>query len=96
MAARPVKQKAFEDLELLAAVVKHKQTFYASAWAQYPLAVPGTFKLAPEARIQTLRRDYREMAVMIFGEPAPFEQIIEKLAELEKELNALRKKTGGE
>ena len=33
------------------------------------------------------------MAVMIFGEPPPFEQIIEKLAELEKELNALRKKT---
>ncbi len=94
MAARPVKQEAFEDLELLAAVVKHKQTFYASAWAQYPLAVPGTFKLAPpEARIQTLRRDYREMAVMIFGEPPPFEQIIEKLAVLEKELNALRKKT---
>jgi hypothetical protein len=94
MAASPVKQQAFEDLELLAAVVKHKQTFYASAWAQYPLAVPGTFKLAPaEARIQTLRRDYREMAVMIFGEPPPFEQIIEKLAVLEKELNALRKKT---
>jgi hypothetical protein len=97
MAARPVKQEAFEDLDLLAAVVKHKQTFYASAWAQYPLAVPGTFKLAPpEARIQTLRRDYRDMAVMIFGEPPPFEQIMEKLAVLEKELNALRKKTGGE
>ncbi len=94
MAARSVKQEAFADLELLAAVVKHKQTFYASAWSQYPLAVPGTFKLAPpEARIPALRRDYREMAVMIFGEPPPFEQIIEKLAELEKELNALRKKT---
>jgi hypothetical protein len=94
MAARSVKQEAFADLNLLAAVVKHKQTFYASGWAQYPLAVPGTFKLAPpEARIQTLRRDYREMAVMIFGEPPPFEQIIEKLTVLEKELNALRKKT---
>ena len=31
MAALSVKQEAFEDLELLAAVVKHKQTFYASA-----------------------------------------------------------------
>ena len=94
MAARSVKQEAFADLNLLAAVVKHKQTFYASGWAQYPLAVPGTFRLAPpKSRIQALRQDYREMAVMIFGEPPPFEQIIEKLAELEKELNALRKKT---
>lgn len=42
MVARPVKQEAFGDLDLLAAVVKHKQTFYASAWAKYPLAVPGT------------------------------------------------------
>ena len=93
MAGRSVKQEAFEDLDLLAAVVKHKQTFYASAWAQYPLAVPGTFRLAPpESRIQALRQDYREMAVMIFGEPPPFEQIVEKLAALEKELNVLQKK----
>ncbi len=94
MAARSVKQEAFEDLDLLAAVVKHKQTFYASAWAQYPLAVPGTFKLAPpELRIQALRQDYRAMAVMIFGEPPLFEQIIEKLTVLERELNALPRKT---
>jgi hypothetical protein len=91
MAARPVKQEAFADLDLLAAVVKHKQTFYASAWARYPLAVPGTFKLAPpEFRIPALRKDYREMAVMIFGEPPPFERIVEELAVLEKELDALR------
>jgi hypothetical protein len=93
MAARPVKQEAFEDLDLLAAVVKHKQTFYASGWAQYPLAVPGTFRLAPpESRIQVLRQDYREMAVMIFGEPPPFDQIIQSLTTLEQEINALQEK----
>jgi hypothetical protein len=96
MAARPVKQEAFGELDLLAAVVKHKQTFYASAWAQYPLAVPGTFKLAPAgSRIQALRQDYREMGVMIFGEPPPFDQIVETLAALEKELNALTKESQG-
>lgn len=91
MAARPVKQEAFTDLDLLAAVVKHKQTFYPSAWAHYPLAVPGTFRLAPpESRIQSLRQDYGEMAVMIFGEPPPFAQIIEALVVVENELNALK------
>jgi hypothetical protein len=94
MAARSVKQEAFEDLELLAAVVKHKRTFYASGWTQYPLAVPGTFRLAPpDSRIQALRQDYRDMAVMIFGEPPPFEHIVEKLAALESEINALQRKT---
>jgi len=59
-----------------------------------PFAVPATFRLAlPESRIQPLRQDYREMAVMIFGEPLPFEQIVEKLTALEKEFNALQKKT---
>ncbi len=58
MAAWPVKQEAFADLELLAAVVKHKQTFYASGWAKYPLAVPGTLRLAPsESRVQALRQE---------------------------------------
>jgi len=33
------------------------------------------------------------MAVMIFGEPPLFEQIIEKLTVLERELNALPRKT---
>lgn len=93
MAARSVAQEAFADLNLLAAVVKHKQTFYASGWAQYPLAVPGTFRLAPpKSRIQALRQDYREMAVMIFGEPPPFDQIIQSLTTLEEEINALQEK----
>jgi len=31
-------------------------------------------------KFTALRQDYRGMAVMIFGEPPPFEHIIEKLA----------------
>jgi hypothetical protein len=61
--------------------------------ARDPLAVPGTFKLTPpESRIQALRQEYRGMAVMIFGEPPPFEQIIETSVALENDLNALQKK----
>jgi hypothetical protein len=32
------------------------------------------------------------MAVMIFGEPPPFNQIIQSLTTLEEEINALHKK----
>ena len=90
MAAGPVKAEAFADLALLAAVIKHKQTFYPSAWAQYPLATPGTFRFRPhENRLPALRQDYRDMQVMIFGHPPRFEQILATLRELEDQLNAM-------
>ena len=42
-------------------VVRHKETFYPSAWARYDLAHPGTFRLVPPgARIAALERDYRK------------------------------------
>jgi hypothetical protein len=93
MAGGPVKAEAFADLALLAAVVRHKRIFYPSAWAQYPLASPGTFRLLPpETRLGALREDYRDMAVMIFGDAPRFDTIIETLAKLEKELNSLRQR----
>jgi hypothetical protein len=91
MAGGPIKAEAFADPALLAAVVKHKQTFYPSAWARYALASPGTFRLAPaEGRLAALRQDYRGMEPMIFGQPPRFEKIIGTLVELENELNSLK------
>jgi hypothetical protein len=89
MAQGAVKKEALDDLPLLSAVVRHKQIFYPSAWAQFPLAVPGTFRIVPpQARVKALRQDYREMGVMIFGEAPPFEKILEALLGLEAELNS--------
>jgi hypothetical protein len=45
------------------------------------------FVLPPEHRIQVLRQDYREMAVMIFGNAPSFEHIMKQLSSLEKEIN---------
>jgi hypothetical protein len=38
-------------------------------------------------RLAALERDYRNMGVMIFGEPPAFDSIIETLAALEKQIN---------
>jgi Nucleotidyl transferase AbiEii toxin, Type IV TA system len=90
MAAHPVKDEACRDLGLLAAVVKHKRTFYPSAWAQYSLAMPGALRLAPAAdRIPELRRDYQAMSVMIFGEPPSFDRLVEALVALENVINRM-------
>jgi hypothetical protein len=41
------------------------------------------------AGVSALRQDYRDMAMMIFGDPPRFENVIEKLTALEGEMNAL-------
>lgn len=88
LAQSPVKAEALADMELLAQVVRHKEAFYPSAWARYDLAHPGSLQLLPtEERLAALRQDYRDMAVMIFGQPPSFEHIIATLTALEREIN---------
>ena len=88
LAQGPIRTEALADMELLAQVVRHKETFYPSAWARYDLARPGTFRLVPpETRLAALARDYRNMATMIFGEPPTFDSIMATLTTLEHEIN---------
>lgn len=88
LANGPIRTEALSDIPLLAQVVRHKETFYPSGWARYDLAHPGTLRLVPrEERLAALERDYRNMGVMIFGEPPAFKSILETLAALEQEIN---------
>ncbi len=88
VAQGPIRAEALADLQLLAQVVRHKETFYPSGWARYDLARPGSLRLVPaKARLGDLARDYRNMAGMIFGEPPAFDTITEALAALEQQVN---------
>lgn len=88
MTQGPIFSEALADMKLLADVVKHKETFYPSAWARYDLARPGSIRFMPRKdRMAALQRDYRNMAVLIFGEPLAFNKIIEALTTLEEEVN---------
>ena len=82
-------QAAFADLDLLAQVAQHKATFFRSGWASYETARPGTLRLMPdEARLKDLRADYRAMAPMMFDQtPLSFDDILAKIAALEKMIN---------
>jgi hypothetical protein len=42
-----------------------------------------------EERLPALERDYRNMGVIIFGEPPAFNRIMEELASLEHEINRI-------
>ena len=91
MAQSEVKNEALADLDLLKSVVEFKQKFYPRSWAKYEEAVPGTLKLLPpEFRLDSLEKDYKAMQNMIFDKYISFEEIIDILSDLEKDINSKR------
>jgi hypothetical protein len=79
---------ALQDIDLLKRVTTHKDLFYHSNWAHYNIAKPGSFHLMPsEERLLALRKDYRDMSAMFFGDPPSFEDVLEWLSVLEKRIN---------
>ena len=83
-----IRTEALSDPDLLAQVVRHKERLYPSGWAHYELARPGSLRVVPkQERLPAMERDYRNMGVMIFGEPPAFDSIIKTLALLEQDIN---------
>ncbi|MBK9118329.1 MAG: nucleotidyl transferase AbiEii/AbiGii toxin family protein [Phycisphaerales bacterium] len=90
LALSAVRSAALRDLQLLADVVEFKQRFYPSSWARYEDAKPGTLRLVPaDERLAELRRDYRDMRQMLFGDVPEFDEIVVSLRELEATINRL-------
>ncbi len=84
-------RQALAKLDLLERVVTHKRLFFASAWASYETATPGTFHLLPpEDRMPTLRNDYGQMRAMIFGVYPSWDEILDGLRTLESQINHQR------
>ena len=89
-----VKESSLSNLDLLAKVVAFKSRFYYSRYAQFQDAKPGTFKLIPNKNcLDELKRDYKQMEVMIFGDRPTFDEIITCLKGLEDEINSLQSDT---
>jgi hypothetical protein len=92
MADSPVKDAALADLVLLEDVVAFKQRFYPRGWAQYDQAKPGTFRLVPLRHVlAAVEKDYVQMRNMIFGRYPSFDEIMETLQMLEREINDLQR-----
>ena len=88
MAETPIKSRALERFDLLEHVVAFKKRFYPRGWADYDAAKPGTLKLLPSNEIEkTLRKDYKDMRTMIYGNYPDFDAILETLKNIENEIN---------
>lgn len=69
---------------------RHAQMFFNSVALDLKNAHPGSFSLIPSDEMQPiLKRDYKAMEGMIFGEIPDFSEIINKITYLEHEINIL-------
>ena len=88
LAVHPIAALAIRQHDLRDRVVMWKSRFFSSGWARYDLAQPPTFKLVPPGDRETaLGRDYEAMRDMYFAEPVPFDQILARLATVERQIN---------
>jgi hypothetical protein len=82
--------RAARNADLLVAVARFKNVFFYSGRARYDLAKPGTLRLMfPAHRRETIAADYREMQPMLFGNVLSFDEVCERITELEAQVNGL-------
>lgn len=81
--------RALKNRKLGADCVAHARMFFNRPDFDLATAIAPTFSICPEGDMRDdLRRDYRAMAGMIFGEAPEFDAIIAGIADLETALNA--------
>jgi len=84
-----VGQRALADAALSHDCVRHARMFFDRPDFDLASAVPGTLALSPStAMSETLRRDYNRMAGMIMGAAPDFDEVIARLREFERRINA--------
>ena len=87
-----IKEKSFNNLNLLKTVIEFKKKFYTCKWAKYDDIMEGNIKLIPSDKaLNVFSKDYESMKNMLFGEKIPFEDIISNIQEYEIELNKILK-----
>ena len=79
------------SLDLLRQVIEFKKTYFASGWAHYETAVPGTLRIVPNQALEKiLRHDYDQMKEMFWGAPVSFDEVLAQLNALEHRINSLK------
>lgn len=91
MANSPVKDAAFARKELLEKDVVFKQKFYYAKAAHYDKATLSEISLVPANHIiDAVREDYAAMKNMIYGDYPDFDNVLECLKKLQKEVHELK------
>lgn len=82
---------ALQDRKLYNTIVRHRSKFTAISGIDYAKHNPENIKfIPPDSIIKIWKADYEEMkGSMIYGNPLDFDQLINRLTELQKRINAI-------
>ena len=85
---RGIADKAIKNPELLKQVVLNKSLMFKDHKASYDTAIIGSLKLLPnDEQIKVLKDDYKKMEEMFMAEHPTFDEVIDTLTALEKQIN---------
>jgi len=88
LADSPESAHSVDATELLEVVALHKTRFFPASWASYETARVGSLRLAPPPAVQRMvEKDYNDMAALFMEEPPPFGRLVERLGQLESDIN---------
>ena len=84
---------ALQDTELYDTIVRHRSKFTAISGIDYAKHNPANIKfIPPDTIIKKWEADYEEMkGSMIYGQPLDFDELINRLTELQKRINAIQR-----
>ena len=84
-----VGRKAAADFALAADCVRHALMFFNSVDLSLETAAPGSFTFMPNREMTAaLTRDYAAMSAMIFGKAPKLSEVLERIADFERQVNA--------
>ena len=92
IADTPIAEEALADKDLYLSVIDHRRMFIGLKGFNYDTLLPQTLSIIPPDAIrERWKEDYRSMQEsMIYEESPSFEQLIEKLADLNRRINELQ------
>ena len=86
----PIVEKALINTELYQQIIAHRKTFIGLSEFDYDTLLPQKINIIPpESVIAKWEDDYIKMQTMIYGNPIPFNKLINKIKHLNERINQM-------
>jgi len=86
----PIAEKALNNADLCKSIIAHRRMFIAMKDFDYNTLFPTTINIIPPENVMAQwEEDYNKMQTMIYGESLPFDQLIDKIKQLNERINSI-------
>jgi len=90
MLSTQIVEKALNNTDLYKSIIAHRRMFIAMKDFDYDTLLPKTINIVPpEFVIAKWEEDYNKMQTMIYGEYIPFNRLIDRIEQLNKQINRI-------